>query len=105
MLDRRSIIYVARVTVNRLVGANLSVGSTLPGTGTGTATTDGDEGTDTTGGGDAGTTTVGRSHALSAIAASATETTTEYFMIIFPICQMRTASDVARTRSIVNFSR
>jgi len=30
VLDRRSIIYVARVTVNRLVGANLSVGSTLP---------------------------------------------------------------------------
>ncbi|MGH8616287.1 MAG: IclR family transcriptional regulator domain-containing protein [Burkholderiales bacterium] len=30
VLDRHSIIYVARVTVNRLVGANLSVGSTLP---------------------------------------------------------------------------
>jgi IclR family pca regulon transcriptional regulator len=30
LLDRHSIIYVARVTVNRLVGANLSVGSTLP---------------------------------------------------------------------------
>jgi IclR family pca regulon transcriptional regulator len=30
VLDRHSIVYVARVTVNRLVGANLSVGSTLP---------------------------------------------------------------------------
>lgn len=30
VLDRHSIIYVARVTVNRLVGANLSVGSSLP---------------------------------------------------------------------------
>jgi len=30
VLDSRSIIYVARVTVNRLVGANLSVGSSLP---------------------------------------------------------------------------
>lgn len=30
VLDRHSIIYVARVTVNRLVGAHLSVGSSLP---------------------------------------------------------------------------
>lgn len=30
VLDRHSIVYVARVTVNRLVGASLSVGSTLP---------------------------------------------------------------------------
>ena len=29
-LDGHSIIYIARVTVNRLVGANLSVGSSLP---------------------------------------------------------------------------